>query len=184
MLNWIRQRRNARKVATDLYGSIVAQARHPSFYRHFAVSDTAEKRYELIVLHVSLVLAGLRLDEKVPAGADVELVEAFVRDFDDSMRQMTIGDTGVAKRVKRAAGGLYDRDLVYRAAFAETQEGELKSLIRELLYDDQDQAPYAAATHYAMAAHVSIAEQASAGTMATGVVRFPDPQAYAEKDQG
>jgi len=42
-----------------LYGVIVAQARSPAFYTHYGVSDSVEGRFELIVLHLVLVLRRL-----------------------------------------------------------------------------------------------------------------------------
>ena len=35
---------------------IVAQARLPGFYREYAVADTVNGRFDLIVLHLALVL--------------------------------------------------------------------------------------------------------------------------------
>ncbi len=50
-------RRSARPgTISALYGAIVAQARLPGFYRDYAVPDTVDGRFELIVLHLALVL--------------------------------------------------------------------------------------------------------------------------------
>ena len=42
-----------------LYGAIVAQARSIAFYTGYGVSDSVEGRFELIVLHLVLVLRRL-----------------------------------------------------------------------------------------------------------------------------
>ncbi|HXW30910.1 MAG TPA: ubiquinol-cytochrome C chaperone family protein, partial [Xanthobacteraceae bacterium] len=44
----------------NLYGAIVAQARAPSFYAAYLVPDTVEGRFDMIVLHLALVLRRLR----------------------------------------------------------------------------------------------------------------------------
>ena len=50
-------RRSARPdTISTLYGMIVAQARMPSFYRDCKVPDTLNGRFELIVLHLALLL--------------------------------------------------------------------------------------------------------------------------------
>ncbi len=41
----------------DLYGAIVAQARLPAFYTGYGVPDTVQGRFDLIVLHLVLVIA-------------------------------------------------------------------------------------------------------------------------------
>ena len=64
----------------ELYGAIVAQARAVAFYSAYAVPDTVEGRFDLIVLHLVLVLA--RLDRGAPLGRGVgqRLFEVFCRD--------------------------------------------------------------------------------------------------------
>ena len=60
-------RRNRRAGTIDaLYGTIVAQARSPSFYRDYGVPDTVNGRFDMIVLHVALLLRRL---EDEPDGA-------------------------------------------------------------------------------------------------------------------
>ena len=108
----------AARKATELYGSIVTQARQPTFYIDYGVPDVAEKRYELIVLHLVVVLERLRAAQDRGDAVRQELVEAFVRDLDGSIREMAVGDTKVPSNVKKAAAGLLDRDVLYRQAFA------------------------------------------------------------------
>ena len=104
-----------RQAATKLYGSVVAQARRPQFYTAGGVPDTMEGRFELLVLHLALLIDRLRdLD-----GSQDDLAQAltsrFVSDIDDNYREIGIGDTAVPRKVKKAAGVLYDRTLQYRA---------------------------------------------------------------------
>lgn len=62
MLNWLRTRALDRRKAEELYGAVVAQARDPAFYRALGVADSPEGRYEMIVLHLFLLLERLRAD--------------------------------------------------------------------------------------------------------------------------
>ena len=52
----------------ELYGAIVAQSRRAAFYIGYGVPDTIEGRFDLIVLHVVLLLA--RLDRGGPFARD------------------------------------------------------------------------------------------------------------------
>ena len=47
---------------STLYGMIVAQARLPEFYRDYAVPDTVNGRFDLIVLHLALLIERLSAD--------------------------------------------------------------------------------------------------------------------------
>lgn len=118
MLNWLAKRADVARKAENLYGAVVAQARQPSFYVDFGIPDTLEGRYEMIVLHMFLLLERLR--EATPDDTRVSraLIERFVTDMDDCMREIGVGDLTVPKKVKQAAAGLYKRADSYRRAHA------------------------------------------------------------------
>src|SRR5208283_3621948 len=91
----------------DLYGAIVAQARSPAFYSSYGVPDTVEGRFDLIVLHLVLVLAqtGHAAAALVPGGdlarsLGQKLFDEFCRDLDDNLREMGVGDLTVPKRMR------------------------------------------------------------------------------------
>lgn len=116
MLTWFRARGRTARTAAELYGSIVARAREVSFYRDFGVPDSLEGRYGLIVLHMWLVMDNLRRFAEPGERLARALAECFVTDMDDNMREIGVGDLSVPRKVKKAAAGLYDRTLAYRAA--------------------------------------------------------------------
>ena len=104
MLAWLKQLGNRRQTARSLYGSIVTQARSPAFYARWGVPDTAEGRFEMIALHLVLVLR--RLAEEGAAGHRLAraLTEVFAVDIDDSLREMTIGDLAVPRAGEARSG--------------------------------------------------------------------------------
>lgn len=120
VLDWLRKRSPTGKTAANLYGSIVTQARNPAFYKDYGVPDTLNGRYELIVVHMALVLAALTASaEEKSAELARALVEHFVTDMDDSLRQLAVGDLSVPKKVKKAAAGLRERSRSYTRALAD-----------------------------------------------------------------
>ena len=172
MLNffaWFQPSSRDSRTAAELYGSIVAQARLPAFYINYGVTDVAEKRYELIVLHLVLVLERLRAAPDGGAALRQELVEAFVRDLDGSIREMAIGDTKVPASVKKAAAGLLDRDLLYRQAF-EAGDGPsgpetiaeddltLRNLLSEFIFDGVDTRGALALQNYVRAMRLALCD--------------------------
>ena len=116
MLNWLTRRSVYSRTAGRIYGSIVASGRQPEFYASWGVPDTREGRFEMIALHVALVMQRLAAIE--PDGSDYarQVAETFMTDMDDNMREIGIGDLAVPKKIKRAAAALYDRHRDYGAA--------------------------------------------------------------------
>jgi cytochrome b pre-mRNA-processing protein 3 len=125
MFRALRSQAALQRKAREIYGAIVTQARHPDFYGRLGVPDTPVGRYEMVVVHLFLVLERLRAD---PLAADElarALIETFVADMDDSVREMGTGDVGVGKKVRRAAAGFYERSRDYRAGLAAPDRQEL-----------------------------------------------------------
>jgi cytochrome b pre-mRNA-processing protein 3 len=111
-----------------LYGAIVAQARLPVFYEDFGVPDTVEGRFDMIVLHLALLLQRLKGE---PQGAEFcqALFDRFCLDMDHNLREMGVGDLVVPKKMKRLAEAFYGRVKVYDAAL---QEGDSAALTAAL----------------------------------------------------
>jgi cytochrome b pre-mRNA-processing protein 3 len=171
-LDWFRSRSADGRTAAEIYGSIVAQARHPAFYADLGVADVAEKRYELLVLHLSLVLERLRGRGEREKAVAQGLVEEFVRDIDGSMREMAVGDTSVPRKVRKAAGGFYDRDALYRQAFDGAEDMTPTALIDELIFDGHGGLRAEQVTRYVAVARQGLADW-SAGAGETGLPPFP-----------
>jgi cytochrome b pre-mRNA-processing protein 3 len=120
VIAWLKNRRDRQRTARKLYGSIVTQARQPTFYAAWGIPDTAQGRFEMIALHLTLALQ--RLSQEGRGGRQLarSLTESFVVDMDDAMREMTFSDLAVPREIKRAAAALYDRHAAYLAACAPT----------------------------------------------------------------
>ena len=103
-------RRAANRAITDaLYEQIVAAARQPVFYADWNVPDTPLGRFEMLSLHMFLVLHRLRGEAGVAREVAQDLTDAFFADVEHSIRELGIGDLGVPKRMKKLARMFYGR---------------------------------------------------------------------------
>jgi cytochrome b pre-mRNA-processing protein 3 len=98
-----------------IYGMIVAQARLPAFYERFRVPDTVNGRFDMVLLHLWLVLRRLRASADGAALAQA-LLDHFCSDMDDNLREMGVGDLSVPKRMLKFAEAFYGRTAAYDAA--------------------------------------------------------------------
>lgn len=164
----------------SLYGAIVAQARSPSFYVEFGVPDTVEGRFDLIVLHLVLVLR--RLAGAGDRGADLgqRLFDAFCRDLDGNLREMGVGDLAVPKRMRAFGEAFYGRQAAYLAALAADNAQDFeKALARNILQAEGIDPQAGRLARYARA----VARQLDAkddADLCGGVTDFPDPEAFAD----
>jgi cytochrome b pre-mRNA-processing protein 3 len=159
--------------ARELYGRIVAAARQPAFYSALSVPDSVDGRFELVALHLFLVLHRLKhAGEPAAAALAQSLFDTAFADMDASLREMGAGDLGVGRRVKQMATGFYGRAAAYEEGLAET--AGLEAALRRNLYGTVEPAPaeLAAMARYLRAAAESLAHQ-STQTLGEGRVEFP-----------
>ena len=155
-----RFRRTPKPVAAAqrLYEAIVARAREPVFHVDFAVPDTLDGRFELLILHAFLVMDGLK--SLGPAGQELgtELVNLIFSGLDDALRELGVSDSGMGRRIKAMANAFYGRLEAYGAA---PDEGELDAaLLRNV--DRGDEARRRESTslaHYIAAARLRLQGQ-------------------------
>lgn len=128
----IQFRRN-RAPAEALYGSLVDQARQPAFYASLGVPDTVDGRFEMVALHVFLVLHRLKAE---PATEDFRqaLFDTMFADMDRSLREMGVSDLSVGRHVKNMAKGFYGRVAAYESGLADAQDAALGEAIRRNVY--------------------------------------------------
>jgi cytochrome b pre-mRNA-processing protein 3 len=170
-----------------LYGAIVAQARSPVFYTHYGVSDSVEGRFELIVLHLVLVLRRLGADQPASGrgpslgpGSAVgqRLFDVFCRDLDDNLREMGVGDLAVPRRMRQFGEAFYGRQAAYGAAVGAADPQELeKALARNILGDGDAEDRAAPLGRYMRAAAAQLDAQ-SEDALIAGRAVFPSPETF------
>ena len=115
-----------------LYQEVVAASRRETFYRDFAIPDTPEGRFEMVVLHACLLLRQTRRHPELEALAQ-DVVDLMFTELDRALREMGIGDMAVPRRMKKLAGAIYGRFSAYDAAFkSETSEDMCETLRRNI----------------------------------------------------
>jgi cytochrome b pre-mRNA-processing protein 3 len=162
--------------ATALYKAVTEQARQPVFYAEHGVPDTVDGRFEMIALHMFLVLHRLKAD-----GKDVlaqQLFDIMFADMDHSLREMGAGDLGVGRRVRAMAEGLYGRIAAYEAGIG-VDDGDLTAALRRNLFGTvPDPGPSAAALgslcRYLRTSMADLRRQATA-EISAGSLQFPSP---------
>jgi cytochrome b pre-mRNA-processing protein 3 len=163
--------------AEALYALTVAQARQPEFYARCGVPDSLDGRFELIALHVFLVLHRLKRDHPESAALAQAVFDHMFHDMDQNLREMGAGDLGVGRRVKAMIQGLYGRIAAYEAGLGQGGDG-LSAALRRNVYGTAapSLADLEALTAYVRRQTIALAEQ-SYERLAAGQVAFGAPPA-------
>jgi cytochrome b pre-mRNA-processing protein 3 len=110
-------RKSQKSVARRLYDEAVAQGRQPMLYAQMGAPDTVEGRFEILTLHVILLIDRLEVDVRPAAALRQALFDVYVSDLDGALREMSVGDLAVGKRMKKLGEAFYGRARAYKAAF-------------------------------------------------------------------
>ncbi len=115
-----------------IYGMIVTQAREPLFYRDLGVPDTVNGRFDLLVLHLWMVLRRLKSMEDGMSLSQT-LFDRFCDDMDANLREMGVGDLTVPKRMQAFGEAFYGRAAAYDLAANAGRELLAQALCKNIL---------------------------------------------------
>jgi cytochrome b pre-mRNA-processing protein 3 len=107
--------RRHKRAGFALYTAAVAAARAPALYAGMGAPDTLDGRFDLVGLHVFLLIDRLR--RASPPGPDLAqaVFDAMFSDMDVNLREMGVGDLSVGKKVRTMWEAFHGRAAAYAA---------------------------------------------------------------------
>ncbi|CAN7563639.1 ubiquinol-cytochrome C chaperone [Bradyrhizobium sp. LjRoot220] len=172
--NHFRKPRSApRGTIEAIYGMIVTQAREPLFYRDLGVPDTVNGRFDLLLMHLWMVLRRLK---SIAAGQGLSqaLFDHFCNDMDHNLRELGVSDLKVPKKMQAFGEAFYGRTTAYDLALTEGREALAQALCKNVLNGENiEKARQLAA--YAEAAMAALDRQDEAALVG-GTFKFPAPE--------
>ncbi len=137
MFKWLKNRAEARHGAKKLYLLVSNHSRNPVFYRDLFVSDSMTARYEILSIHLYLLLERLKHADQ---GSELSqnLTEVFVRELERAYREIGVRDLSVPKHIKKLIAGFYERCHAYQRAIESGSEKSLAPSITNYVYAQTD----------------------------------------------
>ena len=154
-----------------VYEAIVAAARQEKFYLDYGVTDTLDGRFDMISLHLFLVLDRLRNGDAEVEDFRRRLTDEFFADMDRSLREMGVGDLSVGKKVRKMAEAFYGRVRAYSVAL-EANDKALTDALARNVYADAGAAHAVKLKDWVKLARSAFVAQDEAAMM-RGEVQFP-----------
>ncbi len=128
--------KNEQEIATVLYQAALSASREEVFFKHYAVPDTFDGRFDLLLLHLFLILHPLTKGEDYESLSQ-SVFDTTFRNMDQTLREMGIGDMGIPKHMKRMMKAFNGRMHSYQEALfpgeSEHVEGVVPSSVSEVL---------------------------------------------------
>jgi len=140
-----------------LCDAAVLQSREPALYARLGAPDTIEGRFELLTLHVILLIEALRAQGEAAAPTSQALFDAYIADLDGALREMGVGDLSVGKRMRELGKAFYGRAAAYRQAFESLPDrADLEGLIARTIFAGRQDSGPAALADYVVRCHEAL----------------------------
>jgi cytochrome b pre-mRNA-processing protein 3 len=162
--------------AETLYFCAVEQARQPTFYADMGVPDTVDGRFDMIALHVFLILRRLKQDGAASQETSQALFDAMFTDMDRGLRELGAGDLGVGRRVKVMAKAFYGRIAAYDEGLMSDDSHLSEAILRNIFRGDDKERDHASLISRYLRGQADALDHQSIEAILSGVVQFTLPE--------
>jgi cytochrome b pre-mRNA-processing protein 3 len=168
-----------KRAAESLYSSAVRAARNSVLYTDYGVPDTVDGRFEMIALHVYVLLRRLKTTGPEGKALSQTVFDSMFDDMDRTLREMGAGDLAVGRRVKEMAQAFYGRIAAYDDGIGEHDAAALQLALERNVFRSSDGVPDDQADRGATLAHYLRAlaqemDRCDADRLLSGHVTFPE----------
>lgn len=182
LFNKLFQNRAERTLSTQLaYEKIVAQARRPIFYQAGNVEDSVDGRFDMLILHVYLLIHRMNSEgEARHTEFSQGVFDHLFEDMDRSLREMGVGDLSVGKKIKKMAQVFYGRVKAYDEGLKSYAQSpsELEQAIKRNIYAERSESGEAVKLAAYMSASAEHLGKIDTEMLLKGELSFPDPETH------
>ncbi len=134
LFNRFFKRDPAQEAGRRIFDAVAAQAREPRFFVDYAVPDTIDGRFDLLALQAAVAFRALAAKGGEAARAAQAGTDAMFLALDDALRELGVGDDGVARRVKDMGRAYLGRAKAYDEALSDGDRSALEAALARNLY--------------------------------------------------
>lgn len=149
MFSALRKEKPLRRQAIALYDAAMTASRAPLYYRDLAVPDTMDGRFDLLMVHVFLIMHRLLDEPSRTEALSQALFDICFADIDQALRESGIGDMGISKHMKKMMLAFNGRMHAYEEALKSHEPDVLEETLIRNLYGTCDPVPVEAASRMA-----------------------------------
>ena len=136
LFKWLKNRAEKRQKAENIYWLTANHARHPLFFQDYQVPDSITGRYELLCIHVYLLLERLRREDEC-RDLSQQITEILVKEIERAYRDNGFQDLSIPKNVKKLIAGFYQRADAYKGGVRQNSAERLVTSVNKFVYANQ-----------------------------------------------
>ncbi len=140
MFDFLFKKKKLNNSAHDLFSEVIAQSRLPAFYTDLNVEDSLDGRFDLMSLHMTMLLYKLDQHNQVEKVKKLKrmLQEIMFDNLDLTVREIGVGDLGVGKKIKTMAEAFYGRMMTYQNALESEDMAQMSDALKRNLYREKN----------------------------------------------
>lgn len=171
MFTLLKKKNPYEQPARTIYAAVLDHIRQPIFYESGGVPDTLDGRFDLMLLHVFLVLNRLLNGTAEDEVLRQALFDVIFADMDQGLRESGIGDMGIPKHMRRMMKAFNGRMHAYKDAM---KSGDWTAALTRNLYGtrpDVEPEILSSMTEY-IHENIKTVQEQSMEDLRRGVLRF------------
>ncbi len=118
--------------ARGVYARTLEHVRQPVFYTEYGVPDTFDGRFDLLLVHLFIVMEAVGFESERAEAFNQALFDVTFADMDQTLREMGIGDMGIPKHMRKMMKAFNGRMNVYHSAIGANNDAFVDALKRNL----------------------------------------------------
>ncbi len=154
---WFRKDQTQSQAET-LFEGLNEQARRPEFYERARAPDTVEGRFEVLALHMFLIIRRLKRDAPASDRLSAAIQEVFFRRLDHALRELGVGDLSIGRKIRGLAEAFYGRASAYEKAMGDGARDAISAALARNVFESADAARALPLADYLVKADQLLAE--------------------------
>ena len=118
-----------------LFDKITTQSLEKNLYLKFRIKDSFENRFELLIIHIILVVKVIKSDDLINNKYIQDLYDKTFQYLDSSFREMGLGDKAIEQNMSKLFGNFIIKVRLYEKALNENNDSSLKMNLLNYIYD-------------------------------------------------
>ena len=118
-----------------LFDKITTQSLEKNLYLKFRIKDSFENRFELLIIHIILVVKVIKSDDLINNKYIQDLYDKTFQYLDSSFREKGLGDKAIEQNMSKLFGNFIIKVRLYEKALNENNDSSLKMNLLNYIYD-------------------------------------------------